>query len=114
MAVSDGLDTLAAYADGTARYLNYSGKILVWEAEDREIDALIRALLGTATPVVAQIGPWAGVRPPLQPGLLRVSMLCAGGLYFGEGPVEALTADPMAGPLITAAARLLQALTQRS
>jgi hypothetical protein len=113
MPVSGGLDTLAAYRDGTARYLNYSGKILVWETEDPSIGALIGALLDTAASIVAQIGPWEGVRPPLQPGVLRVSMLCAGGLYFGEGPVQALTADPMAGPLITAAARLLQALTQR-
>src|SRR4051794_12571897 len=29
--VSGGRDTLAVYADHQARYLNYSGKLLVWE-----------------------------------------------------------------------------------
>lgn len=32
MPVGRGLDTLAAYQDGTCRYLNHSGKILIWEA----------------------------------------------------------------------------------
>jgi hypothetical protein len=114
MPVHAGLDTLAAYEDGTVRYLNYSGKVLVWEAQDEEIGLMTQDLLDAATSIVARIGPWRGPRPPLRPGLLRLSMLCAGGLYFGEGPVQALSADRMAGPLIAAAGRLLQALTDRA
>ena len=30
MPVDDGLDTLAGYADGSCRYVNHSGKVLVW------------------------------------------------------------------------------------
>lgn len=114
MPVGAGLDTLAAYQDGTSRYLNHSGKILVWEASDGEVDALVRAVLEAGAAIAARIGPWHGPRPPLRAGLLRLSMLCAGGLYFGEGPVSALGADPMAGPLIAAATQLLQALTSKA
>ncbi len=110
MPVKAGLDTLAAYEDGSARYLNFSGKVLVWESQDGEIDAMIQYMLGAGRDIVARIGPWHGPRPALKPGLLRLSMLCAGGLYFGEGPVKGLSTDQMAGPLLAAAGRLLQLL----
>lgn len=34
--VDDGLDTLAAYADGTARYINHSGYTVIWEVLEAE------------------------------------------------------------------------------
>lgn len=114
MPVGAGLDTLAAYEDGTCRYLNHSGKVIVWEARDDQIDNLVRGVLAAGSAIVARIGPWQGTRPPLRGGMLRLSMLCAGGLYFGEGPVEALALNPMAVPLVNAAAGLLQALTSRA
>src|SRR5262245_25127203 len=40
-AMPEGLDVLAAYRDHRARYLNQSGKVLIWEASDATIDALI-------------------------------------------------------------------------
>src|SRR5262245_42821074 len=40
-AMPEGLDVLAAYPDHRARYLNHSGKALVWEASDPAMDALI-------------------------------------------------------------------------
>jgi hypothetical protein len=115
MPIGDGLDTLAAYADGTCRYLNHAGNVLVYEgdeADDAEIGRLVRAVIAIGATIAAQIGPWDGARPPLKPGLLRMSMLCAGGLYFGEGPVSALASEPLGGRLLTAATGLLHALTK--
>lgn len=40
-----GLDTLAAYADGSIRYINYSGSLVVSERADAEIRGLIDTLL---------------------------------------------------------------------
>lgn len=111
MPVGEGLDTLAAYQDGTCRYLNHSGKILIWEARDDGVDALVHAVLDAGTAIAARIGPWPGPRPSLRPGILRLSVLCSGGLYFGEGPTSALSVDPTAGPLIRLAAQLLRTLT---
>jgi hypothetical protein len=39
-----GIDTLAAYEDGTARYLNQAGGGIVWETADETIGAAIGAL----------------------------------------------------------------------
>ena len=40
-----GIDTLAAYVDGTARYLNQAGGGIVWETADETIGASIEALI---------------------------------------------------------------------
>src|SRR3954465_11435462 len=36
VALPDGLDVIAAFRDGTARYINHTGKLLVWETETEE------------------------------------------------------------------------------
>jgi hypothetical protein len=41
----DGYDTLAAYVDGSARYLNYSGKAIFWDAKDTQIKSLCQAFV---------------------------------------------------------------------
>src|SRR5262249_8908262 len=110
----DGNGTPAPYRDGTARHVKFSGKVVVWEAKDDEVDGLVGNLLDAGAAVAARIGPWTGPRPPLQPGLLRMSMLCAGGLYFGQGPPSALSREPMAAPVVAAGAQLLQVLTRNA
>jgi hypothetical protein len=42
----DGYDTLAAYVDGSARYLNFSGKAIFWDAPDPVIKELCLAMVG--------------------------------------------------------------------
>jgi hypothetical protein len=88
MPIDDGLDTLAGYVDGSCRYVNHSGEVLIWEVGPggSEVDRHLRTLLAPGAAVAAEIGPWEGERPALPSGLVRLSMLCAGGLYFGEGP----------------------------
>jgi hypothetical protein len=41
----DGYDTLAAYQDGSARYLNFSGSAIFWDARDETVAALCRAFI---------------------------------------------------------------------
>jgi hypothetical protein len=67
MPLSGGLDTLAAYQDGTSRYLNHSGKILVWEVSDDDVDMLVRSLLDAGAAIASRTGPWRGTRPPYGP-----------------------------------------------
>ena len=111
-----GLDTLAAYEDGSARYLNYSGRMIVWDAagSDAEIDARVEGLLAAGRGLVVAIGPWAGARPPLGRGNARISLLTPSGLHFGEGPLGVLSQDRMAAPLLNAGAAVVQALTARA
>ena len=40
-----GNDALAAYADHSARYYNYSGKSIIWERGNNSLDALIDGIL---------------------------------------------------------------------
>lgn len=109
--MDEGLDVLAAYQDGTARYLNFSGKLIVWEAAARESDSLIKALFAAAETVVEQIGVWNKPRRPApEAGQVRLNSLATDGLYFGEGPFEVLARDPLGGPVIDAATRFMQFL----
>ena len=112
--LADGLDVLAAFSDGTARYLNYTSKLLLWETRTKESDELIGRLFSAGANVVHKIGPWDKERKPFPTkGMVRLSFLVSDGLYFGEGPMEVLQSDPMGGPVIHAAIMLMTYLTQQ-
>jgi hypothetical protein len=113
--MDDGLDTLAAYQDLHARYLNYSGKMVIWETSEPTVDQKIRNLLAAAERVVEKIGPSTEPRlPPPSRDLIRMTFLVSDGLYFGQGPAEALQQDPLGGPVIAEASGLLLELTDRA
>lgn len=115
MGLDEGLDTLAAFADGSARYLNHSGSAVVWEVPDMAVGQLVRALLDEAAVVVAMGAPLEGPRfPPPAPGSTMISVLTRAGIYLGAGPIEAITADPRGGPVLAAASELLALLVQRA
>ncbi|HKV93351.1 MAG TPA: hypothetical protein VJW20_12460 [Candidatus Angelobacter sp.] len=104
-----GLDIVAAYPDLHARYYNYSGAGVVWEHPDGSLDPQIGKLLQAARAVVAKIGPWTDPRPPApQRGQVRINMLTPSGLHFGQAPFQALAADALGGPVISAAMALMQ------
>lgn len=111
-----GLDVLASFANGTARYLNQSGKILIWENEnDPTANELTRQLFSQSRQIVEKIGPWDQPRRPHpQKGYARITFLVSDGLYFGEAPVSALFNDALAAPALTTAAQLVQFLTQKA
>ena len=113
--LEDGLDTLAAYEDGTARYINYTSSMIVWDARTKESDELIADLFALGRNLVAQIGPWEDPRLNRpNNGNVRLSFLVSDGLYFGEAPFNVLAQDAMGGPVISAATKLMQYLiTQR-
>jgi hypothetical protein len=113
--LEQGLDLVAAYADGSARYYNYSGAGVVWERPDDSLAAPIQALLAAGQRVAAQIGPWEEPRPAAPPkGTVRINMLTPSGLHFGQAPFEALWQDALGGPVLVAAQELMQALIDKS
>jgi hypothetical protein len=111
-----GLDVLASFNNGTARYINQTGKILVWETtEDEAANKITNELFTQSQNIVNQIGVWDKPRRPNPTkGNVRITFLVSDGLYFGEGPMEVLFGDPMAGPALTKATELMQYLTQKS
>lgn len=115
VALLDGLDIVAAYADGTARYFNHSGTAVVWDCPDNSLHKPIESLLGASEVVVEQIGPWEGSRPnPPLPGQVCIAMLTPSGLHFGLGQFEDLAGDQLGGPIISTATHLMQRLIART
>jgi len=110
IALDEGLDTLAAYADGRIRYINHAGGMSMVE-DGTPLRAQVDGLLLASRSVVGKIGPWAGDRlPPPPTGQARLTFLVGGDLYFGQAPFEALANDAMAGPVLNSATNLLSAL----
>jgi hypothetical protein len=115
VSLPEGLDALAVFADGGARYINYTGKVAVVEGKPGPFDDEITNVIEASQPIVAAIGPWEKERlPPPKKGHLRMTFLVSDGLYFGEGPIEAMQRDQMAALLIDAATRLLLKLVNES
>lgn len=82
----NGADILASYADGTSRYINHSGGMIVWEDFDETITPLIYEGLKLAHPM----GDPIDVRKdnPIQDGDVRLTMLTPGGMTVWEGSPE--------------------------
>lgn len=108
-----GLDVLASFRNGTARYFNQAGKLLIWETTaDATANELTAELFASGQQVVARIGPWHEARRPHPArGVTRLTFLVSDGLYFGEAPTDVLFADPLAAATLGAATHLLQYLT---
>jgi len=111
-----GLDVLASFNNGTARYINQTGKFLVWETTtDDKANELTKDLFLKGQDIVNQIGPWDKARKPYPTkGNVRITFLVSDGLYFGEGPMNVLFNDALANPALTVATQLMQFLTEKS
>ena len=113
--LDDGLDVLASFSDGTARYINQSGKMIIWETTNETSNELTKDLFLKGQNVVNQIGPWDKPRRPYPTkGNVRITFLVSDGLYFGEGPIDVLFKDPMSGSALTSATYLMKYLTETS
>jgi hypothetical protein len=109
--LDEGLDVLAAYQDGTARYINYTGKMIIWDAPDKVSGEITAQLFRDSLNIVHRICPWTNPRRPHPAtGTVRISFLVSDGLYFGEGPVNVLFNDALAAPALSSATALMQYL----
>ena len=114
--LDDGLDVLASFNNGTARYINQTGKILVWETTaDTKSNELTHYLFGKSWQIINQIGSWDKPRKPHPTkGSTRITFLVSDGFYFGEAPTDVLFSDQLASPALTAATQLMQYLPEKS
>lgn len=114
--LNEGLDVLASFCNGTARYINHTEKTIVWETTDDEAaNKITNELFAGSQNIITQIGPWDKPRRPNPAkGNARISFLVSDGLYFGEGPMNVLFNDPLANPALTKATELMQYLMQKS
>jgi hypothetical protein len=111
--LDNGLDVLAAYKDGSARYINHSEKLIVWDTVDNISDKLINELFINSERVVRKIGPWDKPRRPFpKKGIVRITFLVSDGLYFGEGPIGVLFNSALDGPALKAATQFMKYLVE--
>jgi len=114
VALERGLDIIAVYADGSARYFNYSGAAIIWDVKDPEIDRMVTELLTVGQSIVDVSGPWDGRRPPAPPiGMVRINLLTFAGLHFGQGSFQVISQDGLGGLALRGAFDLMQALVAK-
>jgi hypothetical protein len=112
IAVGDSHDVLAAYKDGSSRYLNHAGKIVAAEGGKQPAVLAVHAVMHAAEPLGKVIGLWDQPALPAVPsGHARLLLLTPGGFRFGQGPQDALWHEPMAEPVLNAATQLMLILT---
>ncbi|MVM31973.1 hypothetical protein GO755_18125 [Spirosoma sp. HMF4905] len=108
VSLGDGLDVLAAYSDGTCRYINHIESLLVWDTQTEKTNQLVGQLFSDSLNVVKRIGPWDQARTTFPgEGMVKLTFLVSDGLYFGQGPFDVLQNDSMGGPVIDSATRLM-------
>jgi hypothetical protein len=114
VALERGLDIVAVYADGSARYINYSGAAIVWDTQDADIDRMVAELLAVGQSFVDVSEPWDGPRPPApEAGLVRINALTFGGLHLGQGSFKAVSQDGLGGLALRGAFDLMQTLVSK-
>ena len=77
-------DTLAAYVDGSARYLNFSGKAIFWDTPDATIKTLCRALIDSTIPASAGAKPRTSLLLPKRGA--QITMLTRSGNFVIPDP----------------------------
>jgi hypothetical protein len=109
------IDTLAAYADGRARYINGSGQpVIVWEyPEEPYFNSLISEVIKSAKPLVEQT-PALEEHLPTKQGVIRVSILTYGGIHVAEAKWSDITKEHEMSQVVNAGNQLLLALLKKN
>jgi len=113
--LESGLEFVAAYADHHARYFNYTGGGVVWEAPDPSLNETIDALLGVCQEIANQLTPINGRPSPLQQvDTVQINILTPGGIRHGMGTFEQLSQEPSANNIINGAIYLMKTLVDKN
>jgi hypothetical protein len=96
-------DTLAGYVDGSARYLNFSGKAIFWDAPDPAVKRLCQALVDSTIPASRKAKPRTSLSLPKRG--IQVTMLTRSGPFL-------ITAPPQT--VVSAGGALMLELIRRS
>jgi hypothetical protein len=86
-----GYDTLAAYGDGSARYLNFSGAAIFWDAPDITIKGLCQAFIESTLPASSRAKPRSSLSLPRSG--TQVTLLGRSGIYVITNPPEVVVGN---------------------
>ena len=91
-----GVDVLAAFAGGRARFLNRTGDISMWEGGGGEKARLTTALLQSATAFTLKpIELTRGRTPEPVDGVVRISVFTGLGKHVAEGTIDEFEKHPV-------------------
>jgi hypothetical protein len=107
-----GLDVLAAYADGTVRYLHHTGRLAVFEGAPEEVAEQGKLLVHAAIALAAHSTVKHRAAPPTL-GNVRLSLLAADGLHVRDGTFGDIDRDKVASPVLRQAQRLLDIVVRQ-
>ena len=112
--MDQGLDIVAAFADHSARYWNYSGTGIVWDARDPKIDEVIDNLFYVNQQIMKRIGIGLRDTPHIPPkGNIRIFLMAYDGSCVGEGTYDFLYNDEMGKYAINTAYGLMMTLMDK-
>ena len=115
MAVKGGLDTLAGWEDGRARYFNHAGPAVVVEAPVPKVHDACHDLLVAAQHLADNTDPLAGPRPdPPGFGGAAIWALTDGGIHGVSRSAAGMSLNPLEGPILALGVRLMQRLIEAS
>jgi hypothetical protein len=83
-----GYDTLAGYMDGSARYLNFSGRAIFWDARDETVRALCQAFIDSTIPLSARAKPRTSLALPKRGA--QVTLLTRSGIFVISNPPDSV------------------------
>jgi len=105
-----GVETLAAYADGRARYLLPTGAKVIWDAPDGRLERAVADVVAGGALVIEATTPGRLPGEPA-PGAARMTLLTGAGPRAAEEPlVDAAKDDGPRAALFGPATRLMQAI----
>jgi hypothetical protein len=81
-------DTLAGYQDGSARYLNFSGKAIFWDKSDVPIKSLCERLIASTIPETSRAVPRKDTVLPRSG--MQVTLLTRSGMYVIAAPPQSI------------------------
>ena len=90
MPMRGAYDTLAAYQDGSARYLNYSGAAIFWDQHDVAIKSLCQRLIDSTIPESPRALPRQDAMLPRSGG--QVTLLTRSGMHVIPNPPQSVVA----------------------
>lgn len=109
--MESGADVLAAYADGMARYVNHSGKAIVWEITDATISGIIRKLLQSCKDLCGVVVAASANHSVTD--VVRVTLLTFNGNRFAEASMQSVASSPI-NQVVGVGAELMANLIKRS
>jgi hypothetical protein len=108
--LDNGMDVMAAYEDGTSRYVSRKGSMIIWDDHDDHNNDLARQIVAAAQAIVDQL-PASTAEAVTSTGKVQFSVLTVGGIRGIIAPMNELSraASPLS-PLFNASKELLISL----